>query len=399
MRVVFVAKAVPPDYNGAGRGAFYQAKALLARGVDARMIAAHVTPETPLEETLEGVRIERLPQPQIGGAFMQDQVFFLVCSLWLIRYRREYDVIQFATGFRHWYSLFATVKMLGKPTYSCMTLLGGDDLRTLSQLRSGALLLYMVRNLSGIFSISEMLRQKSLSQVNDPNYIHTVRRIIDTELFRPAWDAEEKRQLRATHNVPQDAFVIVFSGSVVKRKGTDLLVEAMPRVLEKVPHAKLYIAGPTHTRNKMNVGEHEGFIGQLKQRIQELGIADQVVLLGEMGPHIHEWLRLADAFSLPSRSEGLGKAILEAMVSGVPSVIGEAEWTADEIIKHEETGFIVPRNPQSLAEAFIRIAENPDEMTTIIERAVAHVRELYSSDIISEKMETIYQNALELERE
>ncbi|NJL56453.1 glycosyltransferase, partial [bacterium] len=116
---------------------------------------------------------------------------------------------------------------------------------------------------------------------------------------------------------------------------------------------------------------------------------------GEMGPHIHELLRAADVFSLPSRLEGLGKAILEAMVSGIPAIICEGEWVADEIVKHDETGFVVPRDPKALADAIIHVAQHPDAVAPIVQRGIAHVHELYGADAISSQMEMIYQEALD----
>ena len=70
--------------------------------------------------------------------------------------------------------------------------------------------------------------------------------------------------------------------------------------------------------------------------------------------------RTASVFCLPTRFEPFGTSFVEAMGYALPCV-GPDAWAIPEIIVHDETGFLVPpEDPRALADALIRLLENPD---------------------------------------
>lgn len=392
MRVVFINRIVPPDYNGAGRGALYQAQALQKIGVEACLVASRVTPETAAHDIHEGIPVYRLPDWKVKSQFLRNQFFYLHCGLWLLKNRNKYDVVQCAGNPRHWYLPFLVTRLLHKPTYVTMSLLGSDDLQTVSKRRSGGVELAMLRQIQGIMSVGDKMIEVSRPYIPDDRLL-LVRRPIDMDVFRPVESADEKAALRHKHNVPQDAFVIIFSGSVIKRKGVDLLIDAMPKIREQVPRAMLYLAGPREDyANFINGGN--SFLEALDKRIAALHLQKSVVFLGDVGAQVPEWLRLADVFTLPSRSEGLGKAIVEAMATGLPTVIAKADWVTDDHVQHGESGIIADLDAESLADAIIRFAQDPAYGAQLGEQAMGRVHERFSADRIAHQMRDIYARGM-----
>jgi glycosyltransferase involved in cell wall biosynthesis len=98
----------------------------------------------------------------------------------------------------------------------------------------------------------------------------------------------------------------------------------------------------------------------VERLIGELGLHDRVVVLGEQ-PHAVVARLLAGAVGsvLPSRDEPFGIAALESMALGTPVVVTAVGGLA-EIVEHERTGLVVPvDDPDALAAALRRIADDP----------------------------------------
>jgi glycosyltransferase involved in cell wall biosynthesis len=121
-------------------------------------------------------------------------------------------------------------------------------------------------------------------------------------------------------------------------KGHTYLLEAAARVFARMPDHRLVLVGDGEERPR--IVEH----------IARLGLGEHVVLAGRLsGPQIVDVLNESRLFVLPSTSEGLPRALLEAIACGTPAVVTDA-CNADGII--DSTGLTVPaRDPLALAEA------------------------------------------------
>jgi glycosyltransferase involved in cell wall biosynthesis len=96
---------------------------------------------------------------------------------------------------------------------------------------------------------------------------------------------------------------------------------------------------------------------ELERKVAELGLADDVVLTGEVAD-VRRYLDRADVFALSSTSEGMPISVLEAMAAGLP-VVASAVGGLHEIVVDGATGFLVPASqPAALAEALGRLVED-----------------------------------------
>jgi phosphatidylinositol alpha-1,6-mannosyltransferase len=149
---------------------------------------------------------------------------------------------------------------------------------------------------------------------------------------------------------------IVCVGRLVKRKGQDKLIEALPLIKNEIPNVKLVFVGEGSIRKS------------LERRVAKLGIAENVIFVGRV-PYkdLPDHFLLGDIFAMPSRSrlfglevEGLGIVYLEASASGLP-VLGGASGGAPDAVKVNETGFVVDgNNLEEISKQAVRLLNDPE---------------------------------------
>jgi len=123
--------------------------------------------------------------------------------------------------------------------------------------------------------------------------------------------------------------VVMGMGRLEVEKGFDLLVRAFARVADDFPEWELVILGQGSE------------LGKLESLVAKLGVSERVRLPGVVAnPFVT--LKRADLFVLPSRSEGFGNALVEAMACGLP-VIATRCWSRPPgIVRHDVDGLLVP---------------------------------------------------------
>lgn len=139
---------------------------------------------------------------------------------------------------------------------------------------------------------------------------------------------------------------VVHVGRLDRIKGQDVLMTAIPRVREGVPTARFTIVGDGPMR------------GELEQQANRLGLTDVVKFVGATDD-VRPYLESADLFVLPSRSEGISLALLEAMASGLAVVATDVGGNR-EVISSAATGTLVAaEQPAELAAAIVDLLRQP----------------------------------------
>jgi glycosyltransferase involved in cell wall biosynthesis len=146
--------------------------------------------------------------------------------------------------------------------------------------------------------------------------------------------------------LPEEGPVIGTVGRLVPIKGHEWLLRAAPRVLAEFPHATFVFLG-------------EGpLLGQLQQLAARLGISGHVMFLGSR-QDVPECLAAFDLFAFPSLNEGMGRALIEAMATGLPAVAARVGGIPD-VVADGETGLLVPaRDEAALADALLKLLRDP----------------------------------------
>jgi glycosyltransferase involved in cell wall biosynthesis len=140
-------------------------------------------------------------------------------------------------------------------------------------------------------------------------------------------------------------------GSVIPRKGYDVLVAALAR-LRHLPW-RLIIAGDR--------GRSPQTSRRLRAEIARLGLADRITLLGAVTPgELSPLYACTDLFVLPSRFEGYGMAYTEAIAHGVP-VIGTTAGAVPQTVPAEAGVLVAPDDVEALTATLQRLIANPHE--------------------------------------
>lgn len=192
-----------------------------------------------------------------------------------------------------------------------------------------------------IVSISEHLKQVAIRHGAIKSKIRIIPNGVDLNSFSHEFSYGELSGLSDQLGIKPDEKVIITASRLTYKNGVDDLIKAVA-ILTK-PNSpdkyKLIIVGDGDDKKK------------LVELVRNLNIIDNVVFVGSVEHHrLPKYLRLADVFVRPSRSEGLGTAFLEAMAAGVP-VIGTPVGGILDFLKDGETGlFCNVGNSKSIAD-------------------------------------------------
>ena len=212
----------------------------------------------------------------------------------------------------------------------------------------------------------------------------TPSRVINPGLPRKAED-DESGSVREKLGFGPENVVVLTLTRLVRRKGVDHLIESLAALPERV---RLLIVGEGPDRER------------LERRIGDSGLGGRVVLTGFVD-RTEPYFRAADIFALASFEdrekgdvEGFGIVLLEAQAHGLP-VIGTDSGGIPEAFAPDETGFLVePENPQALARAILRLAEDPGLRTEMGRKGAALVRDRFDWDDLARKVVRGYEEVL-----
>jgi len=176
--------------------------------------------------------------------------------------------------------------------------------------------------------------------------------------------------------------IIITTSRLVYKNGIDILIRAFAELLghaSSVVSYKLLILGS---------GPLEA---ELKDLAKELHVEENVSFLGHVSPEeIPRYLKGADVFVRPSRSEGLGSSFLEAMAAGLP-VIGTPVGGIPDFLKDQETGlYAAPDDPVDFAEKISLLFEDQALREKIVRNGRALVERQYAWDHIAEQMNRLF---------
>ena len=195
-----------------------------------------------------------------------------------------------------------------------------------------------------------------------------------------SWPLENFEPILAPSDfVKQDEKLILAAGSFKEQKGFDLLLDAIPGVLEKHPEWKLVILGGRVDEDEKNSGDLVR--EQLMSLIAEKHLENRVLLPGKAG-NMTEWYQRADIFVLSSRFEGFPNVLLEAMASGTACVSFNCDTGPADLIQHGINGMLVEvLNTKELGMAVYEVMNQPGLREKLADNAIK-VRNIYSEEKI-----------------
>jgi glycosyltransferase involved in cell wall biosynthesis len=210
-----------------------------------------------------------------------------------------------------------------------------------------------------------------------PERLHVAYSCIDGSRF----DNIDGLALRKEFGITNGSPVIGNVGHMVDHKGQEYLVDAMPRVLRNFPDARFFIVGEGKLKKK------------LEARAESLGVNGSLYTPG-FRPDVPDFMGMFDVFVMPSKMEGLGTSVLDALAAGKP-VVASRTGGIPEMIQHERNGILVqPCNPDDLARGIMRVLGSPREATKFAREGKKLAREKFSIDSLVRDTLKIYHLAL-----
>lgn len=188
-------------------------------------------------------------------------------------------------------------------------------------------------------------------------------------------------RVRRELGVGEADLLVLAIGSLMKRKGHRVLLEAMRRVDAEggTPAWKVAIAGEGAER------------ADLEAFIAEHGLGGRAILLGNRDD-VPDLQAAADIFAMPSLWEGLPLAVLEAMFAANP-VIATTASGIPEAITHDENGLLIPPgDPDALAASLRRLLRDPALRERLGSRARARAQRDFSIDAMADGYERLYRS-------
>jgi glycogen(starch) synthase len=194
-------------------------------------------------------------------------------------------------------------------------------------------------------------------------------------------DKEDCSSFRTRFALPEEK-IVLYVGRLVYEKGIHVLINAVPKVLEKV-NAKFIIVGSGYMKEQLlNIVRSM----KLEHKVLFLGFVDDETLL--------RLQKCADVSVVPSLFEPFGIVALEAMAAKSPLVASDTGGLS-EIVDHDLTGFkAYPNNPESLAWGIKKILLDENYSNYIRENAYAKVHEKYDWEKIALHTKEIYKTVL-----
>ncbi len=188
---------------------------------------------------------------------------------------------------------------------------------------------------------------------------------------------ELRRGLRERIGAPPDAPVVTLVGELSERKGQHRLLAAAPRVLEMHPETRFLLVGEGERREA------------IEREIDERRLRERVVLTG-FRDDVPEILVASDVFALPSRVEGFGYVLVEAMAAGLPVVAARAS-SIPEIVVDGETGHLHDVDDvEALARAIGGLLEAPEAAVAMGQAGRRRVRESFTLDRMLDEVERVF---------
>jgi phosphatidylinositol alpha-1,6-mannosyltransferase len=206
---------------------------------------------------------------------------------------------------------------------------------------------------------------------------------VETERFRPGLPCDDLKQ---SIGLQTGQHLILSVGRLVRRKGFDQVIRAMPELLKQGIDAHYALIG---------IGEDWDYLTELAK---ELGVFERLHLLGHVSPEdLPRWYNACDVFVMANReingdTEGFGMVFLEAAACGKPAIAGDAGGTGAAVVDGE-TGYRVDGTQiEAIVNVLTNLLADPDLASRLGNAGCQRAVSSFSWDGISRMTKQIQDN-------
>ena len=372
LRVAHIIQAYLPLGGGAERLVATLAPLLRRQDVEIVVLTRRYAGLAPLE-TIDSVPVHRLPIP---GPKPMAALSFTLAALPLLQRLRP-DVIHAHELLSPATIAVAAKRLLGGIPIVAMPHRGGylGDIDKLQQRSLGQQRLALLRrHVDAFVTISREIDAELEGVGIPPRQRVSIPNGVDTRRFVPL-PAADRQTLRRQLGLPQ-APVAIFTGRLVAEKCIDQLIAVWPAVRVAHPDACLLLLGTGPQEETLRQAASAG--------IRFTGRVEDVV----------PFLQAADLFVLPSATEGLSVALLEAMAAGLAPVATAVGGTPD-LIEHGRNGWLIPAgDPAALQNAILTLFADRQQRQQMSQRGRQQVVREYALPVVAQRLRTLYDQLI-----
>ncbi|MCD4673359.1 MAG: glycosyltransferase family 4 protein [Anaerolineaceae bacterium] len=359
------------------------AKALVQRGHQVTVLTSHYEQDLPFDEVQDGVRIVRVPVMFRISKGVIMPTFGAVASKLVM----EHDVIQLHLPQFDAAGVALRGRMLRKPTvltYHC-------DLRMppglLSLAANKAVL--MMNELAAKFTHRIVTYTQDYADHSPYLARHMDKlRIIPPPVVLPETTLAAIEEFQSLHNPQQRKPVIGMAARFATEKGVEVLLKAMPRLIESYPNLQVQFAGPYE-----NIIGEEHYFDRLAPMICQYQESGHWRFVGVLDPQqMANYYPNLDVLVMPSlnSTEAFGLVQIEAMMNGVPSVASNLPGVRQPAMRHEMGRVIPIGDSTALAVALLDIFADP----AAYRRDPVQIAQRYIPDQIAMEYEKMFSEML-----
>ena len=319
-------------------------------GAQPTILTAQWDTTWPLQIEHREIPVQRLPNPAQRG--WGTYTYMDALSRWLRHNASQYDAVLVSMLKHSAYSALGACKKTGHPVM--LRIEGGGetgDCAWYESARFGKRIHRRCQQAAAIVSPSQATYDEAIGIGFKSSTLHHIPNGVAVGLGSVVDKATIRQRLHEINHdlsCDPDAKIALFTGRLTHKKGLFELVSAWQSVAERIPNSQLWLVGEGPDRD------------QLSEKIRDLDLVGRVVMPGTFDD-VEDFLAAADAFTLPSYTEGLSLSLLEAMAHRLPVIASDIVGNRQLIVNGTHGRLIPAQEVESLASAIYETFANDNQ--------------------------------------
>jgi glycosyltransferase involved in cell wall biosynthesis len=383
MKILTVLTYYRPHTSGLTIYAERLAEAFVRRGHEVTVFTSHFDPSTPRKEIRNGVRILRSPV-----AFrLSKGVIMPLFGAQVTKLVAEHDVVQLHLPQFDAPGVALRARLFGKPavlTYHC-------DLQLPSGLFNRLVnsVVDFQNNMAG--RLANRIVTYTQDYADSSPYLSRYKHKLTTFLppvVLPDPEPGSPEAFAQKHKTKENRPVIGMAARFAAEKGVEVLLDALPQILEKYPHAQVLFAG-----QYQDVMGEQAYHDRLMPRIREYEAAGHWAFLGVLNPlQMAAFYPNLDALVVPSlnSTEAFGLVQIEAMLHNVPCVASALPGVRQPVRMHQMGNVAAIGSSDELAAGLLDIFDHKEKFRC----DTAELAKTYDPESVAENYEGLFQKLM-----
>ncbi len=252
---------------------------------------------------------------------------------------------------------------------------------------------FFYRSLDGVVAMSSGQRAKC-REFGFSGHTAIIPNSVDVDRFHPI-PPSEKTERKRDLGLQEDRFTLCYAGLLSKRKGMDILLAVLERLLREEQPVQLLLVGNYSgrlTREEWRAVANEYGVDS------SLVTSDRILQVGRVDD-MERYYQASDLFLFPSRKEGFGTVQAEAMACGLPCIVNDLPGVSSDIFPDDRCGIRVPGNDiNEFVEHSRRLIMNPALRNRMGEAARRRACDHFALDVVTRRYISFYRQLLSEQR-